>query len=143
MMHQSEPEGFNPKLEIVSCFAEYDGEILLLHRQDHKPQGGTWGVPAGKIDIGETKEGAMAREFKQETGLNLEDILYFRKVFVRYENYDFVYHIFHKKFHEDIRKNVRINLDEHKAYLWVPPKKSLDMNLIQDLGDCIKLFYRF
>jgi len=127
----------------VSCFAEYDGEILLLHRQDHKLQGDTWGVPAGKIDPEDgSKERAMAREFSQETGLNSEDISYFRKVFVRYSTYDFVYHIFHKRFGEDVRGNVQINPSEHKAYLWVPPKHSLGMNLIQDLDDCIRLFYR-
>jgi 8-oxo-dGTP pyrophosphatase MutT (NUDIX family) len=142
MIYLTKPKGFNPRFEIVSCFAEYDGEILLLQRQDHKPQGGTWGVPAGKIDIeDEAKERAMARELNQETRLNPEYISYFKKVFVRYPAYDFVYHIFHKKFDEDIREGVHINLDEHKAYLWIPPKQSLGMNLIQDLDACIRLFY--
>jgi len=36
------PENFTPKFEVVSCFVEYKQEILLLQRQDYKPQGNTW-----------------------------------------------------------------------------------------------------
>jgi ADP-ribose pyrophosphatase YjhB (NUDIX family) len=50
MISKNKPENFTPKFEVVSCFVEYKNEILLLLRQDHKPQGNTYGVPAGKID---------------------------------------------------------------------------------------------
>ncbi len=50
MISRNKPENFTPKFEVVSCFVEYNDEILLLLRQDHKPEGNTYGVPAGKID---------------------------------------------------------------------------------------------
>jgi len=50
MISKHIPENFNPKFEVVSCFVEYEDEILLLRRQDHKPEPNTYGVPAGKID---------------------------------------------------------------------------------------------
>jgi ADP-ribose pyrophosphatase YjhB (NUDIX family) len=62
MISKNKPENFNPKWEVVSCFVEYKNEILLLLRQDHKLQPNTWGVPAGKVDIGETIRKAMKRE---------------------------------------------------------------------------------
>ena len=66
MIYKERPKNFNPKFDVISCFVEYDGEILLLHRQDHKPEGNTWGVPAGKVDKGESLLEAMTREIQEE-----------------------------------------------------------------------------
>ena len=49
MIYGSKPKQFNPLFEVVSCFVEHNGEIILLHRQSQKPEGDTWGVPAGKV----------------------------------------------------------------------------------------------
>ena len=50
MISRTKLENFNKKFDVVSVFIEHDGEILLLHRQDHKPQGNTWAMPAGKVN---------------------------------------------------------------------------------------------
>ncbi len=142
MIYKEKPLNFNPKFEVVSCFMEFGGEILLLHRQDHKPQGDTWGVPAGKVDSGEEILETMTREIREETGLVLlpRQLSYFGKVFVRYLEYDFVYHIYHTKL--DSKQEIVINLTEHKDFKWVFPEDALNMPLIQDLDACIKLFYK-
>jgi len=66
MIYKTEPENFISRFEIVSCYVEHDGKILILHRQNHKPQGNTWGLPAGKIDDNEDKIEAMLREIFEE-----------------------------------------------------------------------------
>ncbi|MBI5061206.1 MAG: NUDIX hydrolase [Candidatus Aenigmarchaeota archaeon] len=71
MIFKIKPKDFNPRFDIVSIFYERDGKFLLLHRLDNKPQGNMWGVPAGKVENGESLEEAMLR------GLRLEDILYY------------------------------------------------------------------
>jgi len=93
------PEDFQPRFEVVSIFCEYDERFILLHRNESKPQGNTWGVPAGKVDENENILEAIIRELHQETGILLDKniIKYFKKVFVRYHKYDFIYHIFHAK----------------------------------------------
>ena len=141
MIFATKPKQFNPRFEVVSCFFEYDGEVLFLQRQDHKPEGGTWGAPAGKIDQGETPEIAMARELVQETGFDAsrKKLVYFRKLYVCYKTYDFVYHIFSLKL--GAKPDVQLNLEEHKAYRWLSPAEALRINLIPDMDACIKLFY--
>ncbi|MCF7831735.1 MAG: NUDIX hydrolase [Candidatus Pacebacteria bacterium] len=142
MIHKEKPENFNSKFDVVSCFVEHDGEILLLHRQDHKPQGNTWGVPAGKVDDGQEILETMIREIQEETGFMLpsSELSYFGKVFVRYPEYDFVYHMYHTELNQ--RQDVVISQQEHKDFKWISPKKALEMNLIQDLDACIRLFYK-
>lgn len=141
MIYTEKPENFDPRFTIVSCYVESDGEILLLHRPPHKPQGNTWGVPAGKLETGETIAVAMLRELKQETGiiLSYDALTYLELVSVRYEDYDFLYHMYRVQF--DIRPEVVINPEEHTAYEWVSPTKAFQKDLIQDLDVCIRRSY--
>lgn len=136
------PSDFKSKFEIVSCFCEQDGKILLLHRCDHKPQGNTWGVPAGKKEETESALEAIQREVTEETGLEVsqERLRYFDKVFVRYPELDFVYYIFHYPL--TVATRVHINDAEHKAFCWAAPLEALRMNLILDEDFCIKHFYK-
>ena len=49
------------------------GRVLLARTTKWR---GLWGVPGGKVDWGETLLDAVAREFREETGLILRDIKY-------------------------------------------------------------------
>lgn len=143
MIYSVKPKNFKSKFDIVSCFLEYNGKILLLHRQEHKPQGDAWGVPAGKVDVGETPHQAIVRELKEETSYVVAEekkLLYFGKVYVRYPTYDFIYNIFHLP--EEWEPRIIINPKEHKAFEWVSPTAAFEMSLMPDLGDCIRLFYK-
>lgn len=141
MIYQEIPENFNPKFEVVSCYLEHDGNILLLHRNDTKPEGDTWGLPAGKLDNGEDIAIAMAREIFEETGYSayLSELKYLDKVYVKYLDYSFIYHMF--KINLESRPEIKISPEEHKNYKWVTPQEALNLNYIQDLDACIKLSY--
>ena len=49
-----------------------EGERVLLVRKRGGPFHGLWGVPGGKIELGETREDAALREVAEETGLEVE-----------------------------------------------------------------------
>lgn len=142
MLYKRKPKNFNPKLEVVGCFCEFDNKFLLLQRQDYKPQGGQWGLPGGKIDLGEKAIEAIAREINEETGLDITqaDISFFKKVFVRYPDFDFVYHIFHTSLTK--KDGVKIRETEHKNFNWFSLEEALMIDFIGDLDGCIKLFYK-
>ena len=63
-----------PQFPVVTVGALVKGpsnRILIVETTKWK---GTWGVPGGKVDWGESLETAVAREFIEEVGLKLIDI---------------------------------------------------------------------
>ncbi len=49
------------------------GRVLLVQR-GHEPSKGKWSLPGGMLELGESLTQAVAREVKEETGLNVEAI---------------------------------------------------------------------
>lgn len=141
MIFLKEPSGFNPKFEVVSCFLECAGKILLLLRSSNVEQGGTWGVPAGKLEKGETSKEAVVREIYEETSFITQKVTvkYFRSIFVRYPSYDFKYHMYSLILENEPK--IIIDGKSHTEFRWVKPNDALKLNLIQDEDSCIKMFY--
>ena len=48
-----------------------DGRILVIRRA-HEPGEGLWAVPGGRVEPDETVRHAVAREVREETGLDVE-----------------------------------------------------------------------
>jgi len=141
MIYKNAPKNFSPKFSVVSCYVEHEGEILLLHRHDHKSEGGRWGVPAGKIDQGENELEAIIREIKEETGQKVlaEELEYLSKVYVKYPEYHFIYHMFRVKL--DKKADVILSTSEHKDYKWIAPQEALNLELVRELDRCLKMSY--
>lgn len=55
-------------MRVVGCFLQYNDQFVLLRRLSHKPDGDSWGLPAGKVDPNESDEAAVIRELFEETG---------------------------------------------------------------------------
>jgi len=47
-----------------------DGRVLLVRRR-HEPDKGKWGLPGGRIELGELMGAAVERELHEETGLSV------------------------------------------------------------------------
>ncbi len=134
--------GFKPKFEVVGCYLLHRDRVLMLHRNPAKPQGDTWDTAGGKIHQSETPLDAIVREIKEETciALNPSEVIYFKKFYVRYPEFDFIFHTFHHTFNK--QPSVSVNPSEHTEYRWVTPKEALALKLIPDEDFCMKLFFR-
>jgi 8-oxo-dGTP diphosphatase len=142
-IYLDEPSDFDPKIEVVGCFLEFQDQILLLHRQDNKSQGNLWGIPGGKLEKNESPIEAAIRETMEETGFDLskQEITYLGKVYIKYPNFDYIYHMI-KTCPTEHPGDVIITFNEHKGFTWVTPQDALQMHLMLDEDDCIKLIYK-
>lgn len=69
------PGGISFHFHSDSCISEKKNSLLLVHARNFK---GTFNsLVAGFLETGETLEECVAREVKEETGLNVKNITYF------------------------------------------------------------------
>lgn len=55
----------------VSVLLRHDGRVLLVHRA-RAPYAGTWSLPGGRVEFGETLRAAARRELAEETSVEAE-----------------------------------------------------------------------
>jgi mutator protein MutT len=48
-----------------------DGDRVVLVKRAHEPLKGEWSLPGGSVEVGETLAEAVAREVREETGLDV------------------------------------------------------------------------
>jgi 8-oxo-dGTP diphosphatase len=111
------PKAFSPKESIAACYLECEGKLLLLRRSLTKKEGGLWGVPAGKIEAGETPLEAVQRELKEETGItvNQSELHDLGTLYIRKPEIDYTYTMFWLVLPK--RPSVSLN-DENDAIHW-------------------------
>jgi 8-oxo-dGTP diphosphatase len=139
MLYTERPSDFASRFDIVGCFCVANGTFLLLLRHDHKPEGNTWAIPAGKVEPGEDLTKAMVRELNEETGFASADTMpvHARTVFLRYPTYDFTFHMYTLALPDAF--SVKIEEAAHKAACWVTLAEAKQLPLIEDLGACAEL----
>jgi (d)CTP diphosphatase len=57
-------------LDVVAAIIEHNGQILLAQRPPHADQPGMWEFAGGKVEPGETQAQALARELREELGID-------------------------------------------------------------------------
>lgn len=80
----------------VAVGVVYDGagRILLAQRAAHLHQGGGWEFPGGKLERGETPAMALARELREELGIQVGEVLPLMEIPHRYPERTVRLHVF-------------------------------------------------
>lgn len=140
MIFAAPPPDFRKQMDIVSCWVFRDDRFLLLHRRPDKPNGGTWGLPAGKVDANETLLQAACRELFEESALDIPeaDLVFLRTVYVRHRGCDLDWHMFSIAL--ESLPDVQFNPLEHQGHAWVTPAEASKLDLIHDLEEAIRLY---
>ena len=64
---------------------------------------------------------------------------FFMTIYVRYFDHDFTCHMFNAKISEKVE--IEISNGEHKKIKWIKPQAAFALPLIEDLDECLKLFF--
>ena len=58
---------------VAASLVDPDGRVLIAQRPPGKGMAGLWEFPGGKIETGETPEGALIRELREELGIEVKE----------------------------------------------------------------------
>ena len=133
-VHETEPHGFNPEVQISACYLEIDGKLLLLQRAHGKLEPGKWGVPAGKLEKNETPEQATQRDLFEETGISFENLSPMPCLYIRKPEIDYIYHPF--KIQLDRIPPVQLS-NEHQNYQWVTSQEMQKLPLMDGAQEAL------
>ena len=133
----TQPEGFKPLFEVAGTFIEVGDEILLMHRHPDKSYGEKWGLPAGKLEKGETPHQAAVREIEEETGIKLTTLRWLGPLYVRLD-YDFIFHLF--AVHLRQKPEVIHEADAHIDWQWITTKTALSLPLIEGAHETLEFY---
>lgn len=79
--------------EVVAAIVVRDGKILAAQRGYGELQGG-WEFPGGKIERGESREEALAREMKEELDAEISIDAFFQTVEYTYDDFHMTMHCY-------------------------------------------------
>jgi ADP-ribose pyrophosphatase YjhB (NUDIX family) len=127
---ESSLSAHHPIVTVGALIFNAAGQVLMI--RTHK-WSNLWGIPGGKVKLGESCEAALRREIQEETNLEIVDI---RFVLVQ----DCIHS---KEFFRDAhfvllnytctclgQPNVRLN-EEALEFRWIAPREALGMRLNQ------------
>jgi 8-oxo-dGTP diphosphatase len=69
---EEEPSGKTILLVAACALVDADGRVLVAQRPAGKPMAGSWEFPGGKLLPGETPEGCLVRELREELAVDTE-----------------------------------------------------------------------
>ena len=127
---------FNPGTAVCALILNAQGHLLVTIRA-HEPRQGTWDLPGGFVDPGETAEHAIRRETQEELSVELQNITYLCSAAnSRYQYKGVTYQTTDLAFVGTVKDPDRIEArDDVQDYKWIALK---DIDLAKFCFDSIR-----
>ncbi len=112
-------------LLVAACaMVDADGRVLVCQRPPGKQLAGLWEFPGGKVEPGETPEGCLIRELKEELGVSVTQACLAPFVFAShgYEEFHLLMPLYLCR-----RWDGFVQALEHSALKWLRPAELGDL----------------
>jgi len=118
-----EAEALPLVLVVAVALVDVDGRVLLTQRPPGKAMAGLWEFPGGKVHDGETPEGALIRELKEELDIDVAEACLAPLTFAshRYERFHLLMPLYVCRRWQGI-----VTPHEGQTLAWVRPAKMAD-----------------
>lgn len=103
---------------VVGAIVKHTGKVLLLQRPEDDFMGGIFELPSGKVEEDEALDTALAREVKEETGLEVTTISDYLGSFDYMSGSGKKSRQFN--FAVEVAAPEAVELQEHDGYRWAP-----------------------
>jgi len=114
------------------------GEVLIAQRREKDMLGGLWEFPGGKQETGETIQQCIARELKEELGINIETGEFLITVKHAYSHFSMEMHTYFAKIRSGRPRPI-----ECQNFQWLKisdlrkvPYSKADLKIIEELEQC-------
>ena len=106
------------KIRVVGAMIEKDGRYLITQRSPSASLPLLWEFPGGRVETGETDQAALARELREEMGIEVQ--VGDRAIHVEhaYEAYDIDFCVYRCRLLSEPIKHLRVH-----AHRWVLPEE--------------------
>jgi len=129
--------------QVVTCFLQYEGKILILRRSEQvSSYQGKWAGVSGYIE--KTADEQALMEIEEETGLGAEDLKLIRKgkpLLIKDDKLGIKWVVHPYLFHIKDRSKVKIDW-EHKEIKWIDPKNIDDYETVPRLKETLARVYK-
>ena len=130
--------------QVVTCFLESDGEILILQRSEQVGSyQGRWAGVSGFVET--TPDEQAMTEIREEAGLNEADVRLMKKgepLTVEDEQLGTRWIVHPYLFQVTDRGEIRIDW-EHKETRWIKPEEISDFQTVPRLKEALAQVYKF
>jgi len=112
-----------------------DGKILMVRRAADDFLGGSYELPGGGVDEGETIADGAIREVKEETGLVVS------KIVTNFKGFDYSTdkkpHVRQVNFIVEVEPGDIILSHEHDGHIWADKDNLSDINMSDSMRKCV------
>ena len=111
-----------------------DQDRILCLRNDR----GEWDLPGGKISSDEQPEFTLAREVREETGLDISNLELLKAFNIKFNSIDVIVVLYKATISSDNAINISF---EHNAYNFFTKEEFMDLNINHEYNQLVKVFF--